>query len=202
MTFAKTLQSNITITSEIKHLVQTRQRADVLTIHGVTRTIDLVKMIIKYVFSLIPVYLEVMVTNHFKMMAQGVRHTTFVQTITRKIGTRLKIVHSSILASCLAKEAKSLQLMAPQGVKHTTSVQTTTRKTGMKPKIVFNLILVKLKVMEEGRSKLMALQDVSHTTSVQIITRKTGIKPKNVLIMILANQAVKEAYPFKIAVIR
>ena len=56
--------------------------------------------------------------------------------------------------------------------------------------------------MEEGRSKLMALQDVSHTTSVQIITRKTGIKPKNVLTMILANQAVKEAYPFKIAVIR
>ena len=201
LTFAKTLQSNITITSEIQHLEQTRQRADVLTIHGVTRTIDLVKMKIKYVFSLIPVYLGVMVTNHFKMMAQGVRHTTFVQIITRKIGTRLKTVHSSIHASCLAKEAKSLQLMA-QGVKHTTSVQTITRKTGMKPKIVFNLILVKLKVMEEGRSKLMAPQDVSHTTSVQIITRKTGMKPKNVLIMILVNQVVKEAYPFKIAVIR
>ena len=89
LTFAKTLQSNITITSEIKHLVQTRQRADVLTIHGVTRTIDLVKMIIKYVFSLIPVYLEVMVTNHFKMMAQGVKHTTFVQIITSKTGMRL-----------------------------------------------------------------------------------------------------------------
>ena len=123
-----------------------------------TRTIDLVKMIIKYVFSLIPVYLEVMVTNHFKMMAQGVKHTTFVQTITRKIGTKLKTVHSSTHVSCLAKEAKSLQLMAPQGVKHTTSVQTITRKTGMKLKIVMIMILVNQAVKEGNPFKIAVIR--------------------------------------------
>ena len=202
LTFAKTLQSSITITSEIRLLELTQQKVDAQTIHGVMRTTDLVKMRMKYVSSLIHVYLEVMVTNHLKMMVQGVSHTTFVQIITSKTGMRLKTVHSSILASCLVKEAKFLQLMVPQDVRHMTSVQTITRKTGIKLKIVFNLILVRLKVMEESRSKLMAPQDVRHTTFVQTITRKTGMKPKLVMIMILANQAVMEDNPFKIALIR
>ena len=202
MTFAKTLQSSITITIEIRLLQLTQQKVDAQTIHGVMRTIDLVKMRMTYVSSLIHVYQEVMVTNHFKMMAQDVRHTTFVQIITNKTGMRLKTVHNSTPASCLVKEAKFLQLMEPQDVRHTTSVQTITRKTGMKHKTVFNLILVRLKVMEGSRSKVMAPQDVRHTTFVQTITRKTGMKLKLVVIMILANQAVKEGYPFKIAVIR
>ena len=80
-------------------------------------------------FSSIHVRPGVMVGSHSKLMAQGVRNTTFVQTITNKVGTLL-IALNSILVSKKERDSKHLKLITQHVVSNMTSVQTTIRKTG------------------------------------------------------------------------